>query len=59
MDLQMPGDWNFTELLQQESNMNNEFMIESPQDEVYTQQSPPKVQMNPLLRRHNGVVISQ
>ena len=53
MDLQIPGDWNFAELLQQESNMNNEFMME------YTQQSPPKVQMNPLLRRHKGVVISQ
>lgn len=39
------GDWNFTQLLEEGSNMNNELMMDSPQEEVHTLQFPPKVQM--------------
>ena len=31
--------------------MNNEFMMDSPQDKVHTQQSPPEVQMESITKK--------
>ena len=33
----MRGDCNFTQLLEEGSIINNEFMMDSPQDKVHTQ----------------------
>ena len=53
------GDWNFTQLLEEGSNMNNELMMDSPQDEVHTLQFPPKVQMESITKKTHRVVISR
>ena len=41
------------ESLRRGSNMNNEFMLESPQDKVYTQQSPLDIQIVPISKKLN------
>ena len=53
------GDWNFTQHLDEGSNMNNELMMDSPQDEVHTLQFPPKVQMESVTKKTQRVVISR
>lgn len=53
MDSQMREGAYFTNLLEGGSNMNNEFMLESPQDKVYTQQSPLDVQIVPISKKLN------
>ncbi len=55
MDSQMREGAYFTNLLEGGSNMNNEFMLESPQDKVYTQQSPLDVQIVPISKKLNRV----
>ena len=47
----MRGDCNFTQLLEEGSIINNEFMMDSPQDEVHTQQSSPKVQLKSITKK--------
>ena len=59
MDSQMHGDCNFTQLLEEGSIMKIEFMMDSPQDEVHTQQSPHEVQMESITKKTRRVVISR
>ena len=47
----MRGDCNFTQLLEVGSIINNEFMMDSPQDEVHTQPSSPKVQLKSITKK--------
>ena len=51
MDSQMCGDYNFTQLLEEGSIMNNEFVMDSPQDEVHSQQSPAEIQMGSINKK--------
>ncbi|KAM4129042.1 hypothetical protein ACJW30_02G215300 [Castanea mollissima] len=51
MDSQMRGDCSFTQLLKEGSIMKTEFMMDSPQDEVHTQQSLHEVQMESITRK--------
>ena len=47
----MCGDYNFTQLLEERSIMNNEFVMDSPQDEVHNQQSPAEIQMGSINKK--------
>ena len=46
----MRGDWNFTQLLEEGSSINNKFMMVSPQHEMHTQRSPPEVKIDFVVK---------